>query len=159
MVILGKFLSPTRDDGTPLGATFQLHPVGVFDVVYHHKSGRRGGERSVNPDYHEGLELLIRRLASVSASILSISLDSKVARKLPEDQRELPLDFPIPLSPSADPAGPRVLITRAQKGVAGRGDAKVGGGNDQKTIRIMISVEPSIGLAELESLLVIGNLP
>src|ERR1700712_2270973 len=113
-------LHPLRDDGTVVGATFDLQPVDILDVVYFHKAGAKGSPQSVNPDYHEGLELLIKRLAMIEASILSISLDSQVARKLPAEDRELMLDYPLALGPLVEPASLRLQITRAQKAVGRR---------------------------------------
>ena len=61
-------LHPCRDDGSTLDATFELSSIQLYEVVYHHKAGARDSPRSVNADYHEGLELLLQRLASVSAN-------------------------------------------------------------------------------------------
>jgi hypothetical protein len=113
-------LHPRRDDGTEVDATFEVHVVPVFDLIYHHKAGRRGGERSVNSDYHEGLELLLGRLAKLNCSILGISVDSSVARALPSEERELDLAYPISLSERTDLARLRRRITKAQKSVARR---------------------------------------
>lgn len=132
-------LRPLRSDRTMVDATFELSTVPVFEVVYHHKAGARGGDRSVNADYHEGLELLLARFGSVGVSILGISVDSGVARKLAPTKRELNLGFPIEVDATTDAAILRLVITRAQKLVARRPGAKPGGGNDQKTIRITLA--------------------
>jgi hypothetical protein len=132
-------LHPLRDDGTAVDATFEVHAVSVFDLVYHHKAGGRNSERAVNSDYHEGLELLLRRLAELQCSILGIAVDSSVARALPPEERELELAYPIQLGERTDVARLRRRITKAQKIVARRPDAKPGGGNDQKRIRVTLS--------------------
>lgn len=132
-------LHPVRTDGSEVDATFELAAIPVFDLVYHHKFGGRGSPRSLNPDYHEGLELLLDRLARLDAEILGIAVDSSVARELPAEQRELALEFPIPLRGRTDIRSLRLEITRAQKSVARRSDAKPGGGNDQKRIRITVT--------------------
>lgn len=139
-----------------MDATFEVHVVPVFDLIYHHKAGRRGGERSVNSDYHEGLELLLGRLAKLNCSILGISVDSSVARALPSEERELDLAYPINLSEKTDVARLRRRITKAQKSVARRPDAKPGGGNDQKRIRITVSSGRPWHRAELTRRLVAG---
>ena len=50
----GGPLHPQRDDGSLLDATFELTTVPVYELLYHHKAG---GQRAINADYHEGLEL------------------------------------------------------------------------------------------------------
>ena len=129
-------IHPTRDDGSVLEATFEVMQVPVFDLVFHHKAGARDSPGSVNADYHEALETLLARLASIRATILGIAVDSSIAQELSPDDRELRLDFPIELSPHTDTAALRLEITRAQKPIARRLDAKPGGGNDQKRIRL-----------------------
>jgi hypothetical protein len=104
---------PLREDGSPIDATFELSEVPWFEITYHHKAGTRGGPRSVNADYHEGLEVLLTRLASVRAKIIGISVDSGIARELHPDDRELDLEFPIDLDPTVDCRSLRLEITRA----------------------------------------------
>ena len=148
-------LHPLRTDGSTVDASFDVSAVPVFEIVYHHKAGARGSPRSVNADYHEGLELLLSRLAALGATILGISVDSGVARALDPAERELDLQFPIPLDSTTDAAILRLTITRAQKLVARRPDAKPGGGNDQKTIRITVATDDSgVDLERLTSQLV-----
>jgi hypothetical protein len=102
-------LHPLRRDGSVVDATFELTTVGVFEVVCHHKAGARASPRSVNADYHEGLELLLARLASAR---LGIALDSGIARELDVADRELDLAFPIVVTASTDVAALRLDITR-----------------------------------------------
>lgn len=150
-------LHPRRDDGTTVDATFEVHAVPVFDVIYHHKAGGRNSERSVNSDYHEGLELLLARLAALRSSILGISVDSSVALALPAEERELDLAYPIDLGERTDVARLRRRITKAQKSVARRPDAKPGGGNDQKRIRITLTCDRHRGRDDLARWLVSGS--
>lgn len=151
-------LHPRSADGTALDATFELNTVPVFDIIYHHKAGGRGTDRSVNADYHQGLELLLERLAQLQVSILGIAVDSGVARELDPAHRELALDFPIDLRPGMSSYELRLSITRAQKPVARRADARPGGGNDQKRIRITLtSDDPLLTYDHLLSVLVDGG--
>lgn len=148
---------PRRDDGSAVDATFELSQIPWFEIVYHHKAGGRDSPRSVNPDYHEGLELLLSRLASVRAKILSISIDSSIAQGLSPDDRELALPFPIDLGAETDCATLRLDITRAQKSVGRRVGAKPGGGNDQKRIRITVALySGAVAFDDLRTLLVDG---
>lgn len=150
-------LHPRRSDGTVVEATFELSSVPVYELVYHHKAGARGTARSVNVDYHEGLELLLARMATVGVSILGISVDSAVARGLDPPDRELDLRFPISVDASTDVAALRLDITRAQKVVARRPDAQRGGGNDQKKIRITLACDdPLIHFDRVRALLISG---
>src|SRR4051812_29208967 len=150
-------MHPLRDDGTAVDATFEVHVVSVFDLVYHHKAGGRKSERAVNSDYHEGLELLLRRLAELHCSILGIAVDSSVARALPPEERELDLAYPIKLGERTDVARLRRRITKAQKTVARRPDAKPGGGNDQKRIRVTLTCDRPCQRDEFCRWLVIGG--
>jgi hypothetical protein len=153
-------LQPRRPDGSVVEATFELSSIPVFDLVYRHKAGGRDGPRSVNADYMEGLELVLARLASVGASILGISVDSRVARELDPVERELDLPFPLEIDSTTNVAALRSDITRAQKPIARRAKAKPGGGNDQKTIRITIACnDQHLEYGPLVALLVHDSVP
>ena len=138
-------LHPYREDGTAVDATFDVEAVPIFEIIYHHKAGGRGDPRAVNSDYHEGLELLLTRLASTGATILGISVDSSIALRLPPDERELDLPFPLSLGPSTNIQDLRLDITRSQRTIARRADAEASGGNDQKRIRITLRAHESVG--------------
>lgn len=129
---------PRSANGVQLDATFEIAPVHAFDVVYHHKAGARGSQQSVNVDYHAGLELLLARFGQLQMTILGISVDSGIARKLPPADRQLDLSFPIRVDSHTNSHELRLLITRAQKSVARRANTKPNGGNDQKRIRITV---------------------
>jgi hypothetical protein len=133
-------LHPLRDDGSELDATFEIGVVPVFDLVFHHKARGRNDPRALNQDYHEALETLLRRLAMLHATILGISVDSSVAKKLDEADRELALSFPIQLGTATDAHALRLEITRAQKPVARRPGTQPSGGNDQKRIRMTVAL-------------------
>lgn len=129
---------PRSARGVQLDATFEIAAARAFDVVYHHKAGARGSQHSINADYHAGLELLLARLGQLRMTILGISVDSGIARRLPPADRQLDLTFPIRVDRHTDYHELRLRITRAQKSVARRPDAKPNGGNDQKRIRITV---------------------
>jgi|SRR5690625_1964447 len=147
-------LHPVATDGRQLEATFDLSCEPIFSITYYHKAGARSSWRSVNADYHPGLELLLARLAMLDAKILDITVDSSVARKLPLQDRRLDLVFPIHLGSNVDVQDLRLKITRSQKSVARRPSAKPGGGNDQKTIRLVFTCQAA--MATLRAVLV-GN--
>jgi hypothetical protein len=143
-------LHPIRGDMSVVDATFELSPVPVFDLTFHFKAGARDSPRSVNADYHEGLELILERLIALRLTILAIVVDSDTANALPPAERELDLDFPIELGGQEDSGELRLEITRAQKPVARRDGAKPGGGNDQK--RIVMTISDDRGLLTYERL-------
>jgi hypothetical protein len=126
----------------------------VYELIFHHKAGARGSPRSVNADYHEGLELLLQRIGSVGATILGISVDSGVAQELDPADRELDLAFPIHVNRATDPNALRLDITRAARSVARRPTAKTGGGNDQKRLRVTLLLDSPMDSDSLNRLLI-----
>jgi len=150
----GRPLHPRRDDGSTIDATFELWSVPVFELVFHHKAGRRGSPRAVNSDYHEGLELLLERLASVGGTILGVSVDSSVARELDPADRELDLPFPLAVGTDTDVPALRLQITRAQRPIARRPHVKPNGGNDQKRIRVTVALDRDMALDDVVRLFV-----
>ena len=146
-------LHPYRQDGTALDATFDLEQVSLFEIVYYHKAGGRGDPRAVNSDYNEGLELLLERLASTGVSILGICVDSSVALRLPPEERELDLPFPLLLDATTDTHELRLDIARAQKPVARRPGGHASQGNSQKTIRLTLRTHAGVGAETLVLLL------
>lgn len=152
----GALSHPLRDDSSEVDVTFEVGSVAALQVVFHHKAGARGSARSINADYHEGLELILTRLIALRVTILSIAVDSGVARAFPFEERVLALKYPIHLR-AQDPHLLRLDITRAQKSVARRADAKPGGGNDQKRI-ILTIMDPHgrLTAADLQTALVGG---
>lgn len=70
-------------------------------------------------------------------------MDASVALELDPAERELDLPLPTDLDRGVDCSALRLEITRAQKPVARRPEAKPGGGNDQKRIRLTITCDDS----------------
>lgn len=112
----------------------------------------------MNADYHEGLELLLKRLGQLGATILEISVISSVALKLGPEHRRLDLGFPLRIDTSTDVKALRLDITRAQKPVARRSGVLPDGGNDQKRICLKVELDDAfISPEELGRLLVAGS--
>jgi hypothetical protein len=86
--------------------------------------------------------------------IFSVSVDSTPARRLPPEERVVPLDYPIRLSPDTDLNRLRKDITNGQRGIARDVDAKPDGGNNHQRIRISIALNNN----ETEPLMVLGPL-
>ena len=66
------------------------------------------------------------------------------------------LTYPIDLGERTDVGRLRRRITKAQKSVARRPDAKPGGGNDQKRIRITLSCNRPLQRKEFSQRLILG---
>jgi hypothetical protein len=129
------------DHGVLLDAEFDIEPVrnGV-DIILHSRSGGAGSARHRNPDYFRALETLLARLASIDAQILSIAVDSRVARELPVDHRVIDLIYPLRPSREPDLEMLRRRITEGQRTIASRGTPALHRGNNHKRIRIMVDL-------------------
>ncbi|WP_141489245.1 hypothetical protein [Rhizobium phaseoli] len=76
------------DSGQPVEATFELVGEGSnFTLVF--KADGGSGKNRLNRDYGRGLEILIRRLSSISASLNGAYLDSSFAQQLEEEKRRV----------------------------------------------------------------------
>ena len=99
----------------------------------------RGPGRNTN--YGEGLEVLLRGLADLDASVEDILIDSADTRHLSMDQRRLGLrshSYPIQLRALTDLASLRRDITRTAAATARLTEA-VGGGNPTKRLRLVFT--------------------
>jgi hypothetical protein len=120
------------EGGAPLDAAFEVDRS-VIDIVLHSRSG---SNPRLNPDYFSALETLLERLQRHGAVIEDVLVDSKVALKLPIDERRLQLAYPIDLSGQTDLPALRKRICSAQRTVAQKPGAK--GGNNHKRIRLRV---------------------
>jgi hypothetical protein len=127
------------DAGAPLDATFEVDRS-VIDIVLHSRSG---SNPRLNPDYFSALETLLARLQRHGAVIEDVLVDSKVALKLPIEERRLQLAYPIDLSAHSDVQSLRIEICAAQRTVAQRPGAK--GGNNHKRIRLRVRLPAGLG--------------
>ncbi len=76
------------ESGQPVEATFELVGEGSnFTLVF--KADGGSGKNRLNRDYGRGLEILIRRLASISASLNGAYLDSSLAHQLKMEERRV----------------------------------------------------------------------
>lgn len=128
-----------RDDGTVLGASFSVEAVnGRTSIVYAAGGGTRNIPGATNPDYRDGLELVISRLRAASCVIVDAFLESDTVRALPEEKRRLHakgLNYPIAID---DPRRVRAAITSAAAQTGRRPGAK-GQGNPRKRLRIVVA--------------------
>jgi hypothetical protein len=128
-----------RDDGAVLGASFSVEASqGQLTVVYASGGGTRTSEQATNPNYREGLELVIRRLRDAGFVITDALLDSDTVRALSVEQRRLQpagLKYPLVIE---DARAVRIAIMRAAAQTGRKPGAK-GGGNPEKRIRLVVA--------------------
>jgi hypothetical protein len=120
-----------------------------FDIVLHSRGHKR------NPDYALALAEILRRLALAGCSIVRITVDSPIARKLPLEERTLRLAYPIaPINAMDDIGVLRRQISRAQLNIGQLPGAKEGNGT--RRIRICVA---SIGVFDAGSFggLIVGS--
>ena len=133
------------DDGTDLDSEFEVE-VGSFDVVLLSRNGK-----GRNPQYYEGLDSILGRLATSGSVLAEIWLDSEPARKQPLSDRVIPIGCPRRLDPDTDIEALRKEITSAQVGVCQKADAK--GGNSHRRIRLRVEVPGANSQKDLLSIL------
>ena len=123
------------DEGQELRATLDIEPtIDGADIVLHARGGSRGS--GVNPDYFPTLELMLERMSRATPTIERITIDSKVALKLPAERRLVDAGCPISLTPAIDMKALRIRITEAQPAAASSMPSGKPGGNKTKRIRI-----------------------
>ncbi len=129
------------DSGAPLDAEFDIEatPTGV-EIVLHSRQGSANTLTRRNVDYFVALETLLGRLKTIDARILSVAVDSLVARRLPVRDRIIPLEYPIALASAKDLGAVRRRITEGQRKVAWTGSATSHRGNNHKRIRIAVDL-------------------
>jgi hypothetical protein len=145
-------------DGVELDATFHVEPFGGKASVVFESSG--GGTR--NTDYRPGLELLLKRLRDLGATLVDAVLASRDTVSLSHGERRLALPgraYPIVLGAELDISALRRALSAAQALVGRAPDAISGGGNKNKRIRLVLGFPSSyvFDLDDLEDELAYGG--
>ncbi|MBY3307518.1 hypothetical protein HFO04_32830 [Rhizobium laguerreae] len=145
------------DSGQPVEATFEVVGDGSnFTLVF--KADGGSGKNRLNRDYGLGLEILMRRLSSISVSLDGAYLDSSLARKLELEERRLGPAAKIFL-PDADARALCSWIRReaATFNVPGarkaQGKAGKNGGNQTRRLRLELSTPVAYDLSTLRAYL------
>ncbi len=130
------------DSGNPLDATFQVEQTGdAVSIVYFSRGGKKGTPSERNSDYHQGLELLLSRMARLGLSLLDAQIDTRqVTDTHSSDQRRLQVEgrpYPVELASETDIGALRKLLGSAQA-KAGRAPGARGSGNSTKQIRLTL---------------------
>jgi hypothetical protein len=145
------------DSGQSVEATFELEGEGSnFTLLF--KADGGSGKNRLNRDYGLGLEILMRRLSSISVSLRGAYLDSSLARELKLEERRLGSAGTVFL-PDADP---RDLCTRIRREAASfnvpgartaLGKSGKSGGNQTRRLRLELSTPAPYDLSTLRAYL------
>lgn len=146
-----------------LQATFSCRKNGDhWSLVLESRGGTRGTPSERNPDYSEGLVVLLERLSARQFVVADALLDSReVARQgLSEAERRLAPphgEYPLQLSPLSDARELAAVLQRSQKAIGSR--SRTGkGGNTTKRIRLVIRASSqTVVPADLEEYLASGE--
>jgi hypothetical protein len=129
-------------DGNQIDATFSVEGVSSPWVIYFEsRGGSRGAPNERNTQYNLGLELVLRRLAQLGATLVDASVESRVTRHLSLEERRLmlPMDYPLPLT-AADPTDLRRQLGAAQRPIGRMAGAR-GPGNNTKRIGLVVALD------------------
>ena len=129
-------------NGNPLDAMCSVAgtPTGC-QITFECRGGTKGAPNARNLEYMGGVDVVLRRLASLQAILVDAFLDTKTTTRLglsPEDRRlNMPgFAFPVILSPELDLVQLRNELCAAQRPIGRTADAK-GAGNNTKRFSIV----------------------
>jgi hypothetical protein len=126
-------MNDLRASKPEMQAEFSVVSAGPGIAIYLESRGGRGR----NPDYNQRLHQIIERLASVSATISEITVESTQTSALAPEKKRLSMPgytYPFPLRQGIDVRELRLSIGRAQEPVGQ--ETNTTGGNRTKRIRI-----------------------
>ncbi|RQX16710.1 hypothetical protein DDE19_14045 [Micromonospora ureilytica] len=127
----------TDDNGRVLNAEFAVERDGPgLAVVLESAGGTSSTGPSRNSDYIPALELILARLRTLGAVLVSGVVDSRQTGHLPESERTV-LDRPLRLSVVDDLAALRLQLTSRQ-GRIGQAPNAPKAGNNRKRLRLRI---------------------
>lgn len=128
------------DGGQDLDAHFFVEHQGADLTVVVESAG--SGPTPRNKDYDEGLRLILERLGRMHAQLQRVEVASSEAAGRPVQERTIELTgYPTPLVLAVveDYGQLRRTIGRGAEKTARRPNAKEGGGNPQKRLRLFLS--------------------
>jgi len=138
---VGERCQPVAAGGRLIDAAFSIESVlgQPISVLFESAGGSAASQASRNPDYVEGIDVVLTRLGELGATVLDAYVDSGRTRTLPIPDRRLSSDeapFPIDLR-SCDLAALRRQLLRKMSKV-GREPTAGGGGNSRKAMRLLL---------------------
>ena len=139
----GERLQPRTADGTTLDAGFSIEGLlgRPTSILFESAGGAGPSGDKRNPDYVAGIDLVLERLKDLGAVVLDAYVDSGRVRELPIPDRRLdPGDaqFPVDLRTLDDLAAMRRSLLASMARVGRDPNAKAGGGNSRKAMRLII---------------------
>lgn len=143
------------DDGTELDAGFRVESLlGLPIAVFIEAAGA-----GFNRDYVSGLDRILHRLAALNTRVTDAYVDSSRVRDLPLSKRRL-IDLPaegfIDLSQD-DPTKLRKDILKRMPSIGQDTNAKKGGGNPRKAMKIVIDGISPLSAESFSEFLVTGD--
>jgi len=153
---VGQRLQPRAEGGRLIDAAFYIESVlgQPISVLFESAGGAGPDGKKRNPEYVEGIDVVLARLRELGATVLDAYVDSGRTRELPiPDRRLSPEDgtFPIELR-TCDTAGLRRQLLR-KMGKVGREPSATGGGNARKAMRLLLSGLEHMDPAEVSAML------
>lgn len=152
---LSSRLKVFDEGGRELDATFSVTCTGKKgDLIFESRGGQRAATDARNVDYNPGLELILRRLQRLGASLEDIHVESKATLRMALPQRQVRIPehpYPVVLERVEDIRALRVALGRAQAAVGQAPGAR--GGNSTKRIRVTFSLSRPCGELELRAML------
>jgi len=134
-----QYFRLATDHGRELDCDMSFESVaGRPAVVIESRSGALSSGSARNAEYNPALELLLDRLAAAGFHVLEITLESRPAQALQAHERRLPLEWPLRLRSGMDIRQLRLLIADGQRAVAASPAKRVGTGNANRRIRLVV---------------------
>jgi hypothetical protein len=159
----GEVRKPVDAIGRELDAGFVVSGLlgKPTSVLFESAGGARDDSKKRNPDYLQGLDVVLARLRELGVTVLDAYVDSREARSLPiTDRRVDPgdgLSYPLGLAEVDDLVALRTAWLRSMARV-GRDPAAKGGGNQRKALRLVIEGGPMTSIAGFADLVAHGSL-
>lgn len=119
-----------------------------FEITLESAGGTSGTSASRNYEYPQALELILERLARISATLEDCLISSRIAMNLAATERRVhpaaPYAYPIALNAVQDFSRLRLALTAPQGSIAS--SRVTGGGNQRKRITLYFSsITPNLG--------------
>ncbi len=152
---------PFAKDGRLIDAAFAVEAAlgEPLSVVFESAGGAGPDGKKRNPDYVEGIDVVLARLQELGATILDAYVDSTRTQQLPVEQRRLLAEGqnpPIDLQ-GADLAQLRGGLLRRMATVGRSATALQSGGNSRKTMRLVLGGLEHLDPATVGGLLAGGS--
>ena len=145
------------DSGTPIQSACEIaaEPAG-WAVTIHSRGGTAGSQGERNPGYKYGLELLVRRLARIDATIRAAFVDSDRTSLQPVEERQVLEDLPIiPSEATALTLTTKIMSAAAKVRIDQSAKA---GHNNTRRVRIRFTTIRPTRLRMMELALTTGHI-